>query len=305
MLIPHSERRTFSLQLSVFTLLFLAILFAVILSGFFILSTHFTATNERMAKVTRSLTESELSLETVGDEIIALQAAMEEFRTSVENLLHLLSSQNVIATVMAVSGSSDGDLSAFINQSRVAETMGPDVSELRQLRASIDGAMTPLADLNNTVTAQLELLVDIPTLWPVRGGGGWVTFEFGPQRHPFTNAFYIHRGIDIGMRQGAEIVATANGTVQAVGFERYNLGNVVELQHKYGFVTRYGHLDRVLVHEGQTVQRGDLIGLMGSTGLSTGPHVHYEVIIGDQYRNPREFLRVSALAALSSGSVSR
>ena len=98
------------------------------------------------------------------------------------------------------------------------------------------------------------------------------------------------------MHRGAEVVATANGTVRRVAYERYNLGNVIEIEHKYGFVTRYGHLDRVLVEAGQTVQRGQLIGLMGSTGRSTGPHVHYEISIGGQLRNPEEFLTISGMA---------
>ena len=297
MLIPHSERRTFNLQLSVFTLLFLGTLLAVIICAFLLLSTHFTTTNERMAAVNRSLVASELALETVGDEIIALQGTMQEFRASLDQLLRVLSSQSVIASGAAANVAGDGDLAAFVSQSRVAAAGVAGVTELRQLRAALDGAMTPLSELNDTVAAQLELLVDVPTLWPVRGGGGSVTFEFGPQRHPFTNAFYIHRGIDIAMRRGAEVVATANGTVQRVEYDRYNLGNVVEIRHKYGFVTRYGHLDRVLVDDGQGVQRGQLIGLMGNTGLSTGPHVHYEVSIGGQLRNPREFLTISAIAA--------
>ena len=96
------------------------------------------------------------------------------------------------------------------------------------------------------------------------------------------------------------MVAAGNGTVQRVAYERYNLGNVIEIGHRYGFVTRYGHLDRVLVEAGQRVQRGQVIGLMGSTGLSTGPHVHYEVSIGGQLRNPEEFLTVSAIAAAAS-----
>lgn len=294
MLIPHSERRTFNFQLSVFTLLFLGTLLVVLIFAFLFVATHFTTTNERMAAVTRLLAASEQEIEMVSDEIIALQGAMQEFQGSLQQLLRVLSSESVIASATAAG---DGDLDAFVSRYQVAAAEAPGVTALRQIGAELDSAMTPLAELNDTVAVQLELLVDIPTLWPIRGGGGWVTFEFGLQRHPFTNTFYIHRGIDIAMRSGAEVVATANGTVQRVGFERYNLGNVVEIQHKFGFVTRYGHLSSVLVEAGQAVQRGQLIGLIGSTGLSTGPHVHYEIGIGEQIIDPNEFLSISAIAA--------
>ncbi len=293
MLIPHSERRTYNLQLSVFTLLGAGTLLVVVLCAFLILSTHFTATNERMAAVNRSLAASELALESVGDEVIALQGTMQEFRVLIDQLQRILSSGNLTATTAsAVRGA--GDLAAFVGQPSALAGESPGVTALRQLSAALDAAMMPLTELNETVAAQQTLLADVPTLWPVRGGG-YVSFEFGPQRHPFTGAFYIHRGIDIAMQRGAEIVATANGTVSRIAYERYNLGNVIEIAHRYGFVTRYGHLQRVLIEPGQTVQRGQTIGLMGSTGRSTGPHVHYEVSIGGQLRNPEEFLAVSAI----------
>ena len=298
MLIPHSERRTYNLQLSVFTLLALGTLLVAVLCAFLFFSTHFTTTNERIATVNRSLVTSELALEAVGDEVIALQGTMQEFRVLLAQLQRMLSSGNLTASTASAAGG-DGDLAAFVSQPSAFAAESPGVTALRQLSAALDAAMAPLTELNDTVAAQQALLADVPTLWPVRGGG-YVSFEFGAQRHPFTGAFYIHRGIDIAMHRGAEIVATANGTVRRVAYERYNLGNVIEIAHRYGFVTRYGHLDRVLVEPGQTVQRGQPIGHMGSTGLSTGPHVHYEVSIGGQLRNPEEFLAVSGTTAATS-----
>ena len=299
MLIPHSERRTYNLQLSLFTLLFFGTMLILVLSAFLVLSTHFTATNERMAAVNRSLVVSEQELEAVGDEVIGLQETAQEFRVLLEQLHRMLHSENLIAST----GSGEGgerELGTLVSQPTLSSDESPDVTTLRQLSAALDAAMTPLAELSDTLAAQRTLLVDVPTLWPVRGGGGYVTFQFGPQRHPFRGVFYIHRGIDIAMHRGAEVVATANGTVRRVAYERYNLGNMIEIEHRYGFVTRYGHLDRTFIEAGQTVQRGQVIGLMGSTGLSTGSHVHYEVSIGGQLRNPSEFLTTSEIAAAAS-----
>ena len=167
------------------------------------------------------------------------------------------------------------------------------LTELRSLRTYLEAAIGPLQEIENALLAQRELLVDIPSLWPVAAGKGYITTEFGPAIHPFNRRWYIHKGIDIAWLRGTEIVATADGRVQRVGYEPYNLGHFVIVKHKYGFATVYGHLNRrPLVKAGQQVERGAVLGYLGSTGLSTGPHVHYEVWIAEQVVNPRQFLSI-------------
>ena len=127
---------------------------------------------------------------------------------------------------------------------------------------------------------------DIPSIWPASGR---VTSEFGEVR--ITG---IHRGIDIANAEGTPIRATANGTVIAVGTSG-NYGKRIMLYHGTDekgntYVTVYAHLSEFKVRVGDNVSQGDLIGLMGNTGYSTGPHLHYEVIVNGTKVNPRYFL---------------
>jgi murein DD-endopeptidase MepM/ murein hydrolase activator NlpD len=112
-----------------------------------------------------------------------------------------------------------------------------------------------------------------PSIWPVRG---WVSSRFGRRISPFTGRDTMHGGIDISAPMLSPVVAPAAGTVIAVQFDA-GLGNTVLLSHGYGLRTTYGHLAKFTVKAGQSVMRNQIIGWVGSTGLSTGPHLHYEV----------------------------
>ena len=130
--------------------------------------------------------------------------------------------------------------------------------------------MRELAGIVDTRRAQWAAT---PSIWPVHG---WVSSKFGPRISPFTGKETMHSGIDISAPMSTPVVAAAAGTVILAQFE-VGLGNAVIVSHGYGLKTTYGHLAKVKVKMGQTVKRNDVIGWVGSTGLSTGPHLHYEV----------------------------
>ncbi len=120
-----------------------------------------------------------------------------------------------------------------------------------------------------------------------------VTDVFGMRRHPFTGRWGMHEGIDFASHRGEPVYATADGVVvSAVNVYRPNsgYGKEVVIDHGYGKMTRYAHLSKVLVVEGQRVSRWDVIGLVGDTGQATGPHVHYEVLVDGKPVNPRDFI---------------
>ncbi len=125
-----------------------------------------------------------------------------------------------------------------------------------------------------------------PSVWPVKG---WVTSGFGPRVSPFTGQMAIHDGLDIGAPPNAPIYAPAGGQVAAAGFDA-KMGNVVALDHGYGIETQFGHMSKILVKQGQKVKRGDVVGLIGSTGLSTGPHLHYLVKVNSRPVNPQRYI---------------
>lgn len=125
-----------------------------------------------------------------------------------------------------------------------------------------------------------------PSIWPVKG---WVTSGFGPRVSPFTEKPAWHDGLDIGAAANAPIQAPAQGRVTSVGFDP-KLGILVKLDHGFGIETVYGHLARSLVKEGQRVKRGEAIALVGSTGLATGPHLHYMVKVNGQALDPVKYI---------------
>lgn len=125
-----------------------------------------------------------------------------------------------------------------------------------------------------------------PSIWPVKG---WVTSGFGPRISPFTGRPALHDGLDIGASSKTPVRAPAHGRVTAIGFNS-KLGYIVRVDHGYGIQTLYGHLAKYLVKNGQRIKRGDVVGLVGSTGLSTGPHLHYMVQVRGRAVNPRQYI---------------
>jgi murein DD-endopeptidase MepM/ murein hydrolase activator NlpD len=118
------------------------------------------------------------------------------------------------------------------------------------------------------------------------------TSGYGVRSDPFRGSAAMHAGIDLAAPTGTAVYATADGIVERAQWEG-GYGNMVEVEHGKGLATRFGHLSRILVHPGQSVHRGDLIALVGSTGRSTGPHLHYEVRIDGHAVNPVPFLQAS------------
>jgi murein DD-endopeptidase MepM/ murein hydrolase activator NlpD len=131
--------------------------------------------------------------------------------------------------------------------------------------------------------------VAIPSTEPVRGTN--FTSGYGVRSDPFKGRAAMHAGIDLAGPIGTPIYATADATVGRSEYNSGGYGNLVELEHGHGIQTRYGHLSKSLVSAGQRVKRGDMIGLMGSTGRSTGSHLHYEVRIDGKAVNPVPFLQ--------------
>jgi murein DD-endopeptidase MepM/ murein hydrolase activator NlpD len=164
----------------------------------------------------------------------------------------------------------------------------PDLTNmLNSLERKVDLRDSQLAALENVILAQ-DLNQQIrPEGKPTKAG--FISSYFGERQDPFTGHEAFHRGVDFAGVAGSEVVAVATGVVTWAG-ARSGYGSLIEINHGNGYVTRYGHNQRVLVTVGQTVTRGQAVALMGSTGRSTGPHVHFEVLKNGRQINPASFL---------------
>ena len=136
------------------------------------------------------------------------------------------------------------------------------------------------------VEHRADKLLLTPSIWPVSGP---IRSSYGRRRDPFTGESENHLGLDIGALYGTAVSAPANGRVRYAQ-RRSAYGNLIVIDHGGGITTRYGHLSEFAVQIGDQIQKGDVIGYVGSTGRSTGPHLHYEVRLNDRPTNPRNYL---------------
>jgi murein DD-endopeptidase MepM/ murein hydrolase activator NlpD len=169
------------------------------------------------------------------------------------------------------------------------ETTPPSVdiaSTLHNLDQTVGTLSRKSTKLELYFSEQREVLASTPSIWPLRG---YLSASFGNRIDPFTGMRDFHPGIDISVPRGTRVTAPADGVVVFCG-TKGGYGNIIAIDHGYGTVTRYGHLDGFNVRPGQRVKRGDVIGFSGNTGRSTAPHLHYEVWVHDQMRNPIEYI---------------
>ena len=139
---------------------------------------------------------------------------------------------------------------------------------------------------------QQSLFTEIPSICPLVGPNLHVSMSFGPNIHPTKGNWYIHKGIDFSTyRSGDPVLAAASGQVVTVGYDS-GYGSYIILKHNHGFYTRYAHLNSFRISKGQIVNQGDVIGTCGSTGLVTGPHLHYEVHIGSDVVDPAKYVNI-------------
>ncbi len=133
---------------------------------------------------------------------------------------------------------------------------------------------------------QKNILASTPSVWPAKG---WISSRFGYRSSPFANKREFHKGLDISARMGSPVVASADGIVAFSGTDR-GYGKVITIKHGYGLKTKYAHMKKLLVRKGQFVKRGEIIGLVGNSGRSTGSHLHYEVRLNGVPVNPMKYI---------------
>ena len=200
------------------------------------------------------------------------------------------------AVTLRTDGQTAGEPVGFSHRSfgsaKVVEMPGARTS-VREIGVARPAAKAPVAKLASKPAPRPALAAAVPAAAsaPARStSADWsgvtrVTSGFGVRYHPLLGTMRMHSGVDLAARMGTPVLATAEGRVSAAGWHG-GYGQFVAIEHGNGYQTRYGHLAYIAVQQGQAVHRGDLVGYVGSTGMSTGPHLHYEVRQGGQALNP-------------------
>jgi murein DD-endopeptidase MepM/ murein hydrolase activator NlpD len=280
--VPHAKAKFRKFQVSVRLTKWVLAAFGVLALVLVGILAHYTWIAVEVAEVGRLRTEN-----------LALATKAKAYEENAEQLqAKVLSLQNTVTKLGMMAG-----LEESLPDPAVGGTGG--LTRLETTPPSVDIAET-LKGLDQTVgrltekSSQLEsfyedqrqLLASTPSIWPVRG---YLSAGFGNRIDPFTGLRDFHPGIDISTPIGTKVIAPADGVVVFCG-KKNGYGNALVIDHGYGLVTRYGHLDGFNVRPGQRVRRGDVIAFVGNTGRSTAPHLHYEVWVHDQARNPIQYI---------------
>jgi murein DD-endopeptidase MepM/ murein hydrolase activator NlpD len=282
-----SEKRVYNLHVTVLSIFCFLLVSLGIFAAFFLYGTSYNSAIYAMAGKDGRLRDTQASLDQLRDETASLFREARNFESALSEVLSALGlgSRNN-------SQNTPGDLSSFLNIRETPEGLLQEVDDIRRLTTYLSSAVEPIRELGDLLNSQSALLTEIPSIWPVSGGIGIITMFFGQNVNPITGQYYIHKGIDIAAhRSGDPVVATADGQVVTAEYA-YDFGNYIIVRHKHGYYTRYAHLSRFAVRVGQRVQQNEIIGFIGNTGISTGPHLHYEVHIGSDVVDPYRYITI-------------
>ncbi len=229
--------------------------------------------DNRLAEAERSLDERQNQLVAMVDELAAVRGDLQRVQ-GFDTKLRLMMNMEAGLPETGMGGANAEDLTLGYLPLHRQELVSRKLRVfLRDLSEQVRLEEVAQQELLISVRENRDRLAAIPSIWPTEG---FVTSTFGSRLSPFTGRAQSHKGLDISAKAGTPIYAPARGRVTAAGTDG-DYGVCVEILHGGGISTKYGHMQKFAVAAGQTVERGDLIGYVGRTGRTTGPHLHYEV----------------------------
>ncbi|WP_169727882.1 M23 family metallopeptidase [Desulfovibrio inopinatus] len=248
--------------------------------------TKFDAEQEELAFMQHVSQDQKRQLIGLNDKIERLEDDLIRVR-HFDSTLRQLANQSPaqIAHTSKQTGSPDGLTLSF------QETLSEDANTFLR-NVVMEPNLVPVDQTRISATLSLAdaFMEATPRRWPAKGR---VTSPFGPRLSPFTGKNEFHKGLDISAPLGTPIIAPAQGVVIYAGVDP-EYGAIIIIRHKRGLTTTYGHLDKILVEQGETVKPGGLIGFVGNSGKSTGPHLHYEIVYAGLPVNPLYFIKEQA-----------
>jgi murein DD-endopeptidase MepM/ murein hydrolase activator NlpD len=272
-----------------------AVLFLLITAGIFF--DYFNL------KITFNKKEIEKTIANQSNEILTQRKQIQKFANEINslksNLVKLNKFEKKIRIIANIDNPSEKD-NLFGVGGSIPEDLDPKLpltekhnslmremhAQARELNLASVSQEKVFESLFNDLKRKRNLLSSTPSIWPTKG---WLSSGFGNRISPFTGLREFHKGLDISSREGTKVIATADGVVTFAGKNGF-YGNMIKIDHGHGMMTRYGHLEKMLKNRGDAVKRGDVIGLLGNTGRSTGPHLHYEVFLNGLPVNPKKYI---------------
>jgi len=284
MIIPHTEEAVWSLRVPLFLLQIAGVLLIFALLAAFVVFQSYQKLHrenlsaEQLRKENRFLNEQVDVLAGTTEKLRLQLEEVEQMGDSLRRLVDMPATQ--ISTLNAA------DISRILPDRGGNPVLARAEVNISALQQTIPQRMEEATQLKEEIMERQQRLAATPSIWPVQGR---VSSEFGRRRSPFTGRREFHDGIDIVAPPGTPVHGAADGRVILVTYQR-GLGKVIIVDHGYGYRTLYGHLSGFAVSTGDEIKKGQPIGYVGSTGMSTGPHLHYTVFVRGVAVNPREFM---------------
>jgi murein DD-endopeptidase MepM/ murein hydrolase activator NlpD len=222
-------------------------------------------------------------------DIEKISKAMEDIQMRDDNIYRVIFEANPIPSTVRMAGFGGANRYTKLESMDNSELIISVSKKLDVLSKQVYVQSKSYDDVIKMAMGKEKMLASIPSIMPVsnrdlkRTASGW-----GMRMHPIYRIPRFHYGMDFTAPSGTDIFATGNGIVKEAGRDA-GYGNTILIDHGYGYESMYGHLSRIMVKVGQSINRGDIIGLVGSTGASTGPHLHYEVLKNGQKVNPQNY----------------
>lgn len=306
-IVPKNKSQTKTLKVSGFTLKVLAVTAALCIPLFIIAILSAIHFQNKLVAMKRTNYENHKLIENRNELVLRLSKLEKSLTVLDDSILHLSELMDIdpqsiqfgtgpIADLdLTLSSAESGDVFSIPGADAVIDEWVENNGQVtsNKIERKINSVGSSMGLLNKKLEEifsqkkdKISYITSTPSLIPVQG---WVTSDFGVRRHPITRAFKMHNGIDIASPMGTDIVTPASGKVLFAG-RSGGYGKTVIIQHGYGITTMYAHLKSYHVKTGQTLTRGDKIAEVGSTGHSTGPHLHYEVQVDGIPVDPMDFV---------------
>ena len=248
-----------------------------------------TELERKLAAKTDEISSQRKQIQTLGSKINLLKSEIDELNQFEKKIREIANLENEDEQdgVFGIGGPMPEDLDTEIT---LEETHNELIRQMHQQVQYIELAALNQKDsfesLFDSLEKQISVMASTPTIRPTKG---FITSPFGYRKSPFTGLRDFHHGLDIGAKIGTPVKSSADGTV-TFAEKQGPLGKLVIIDHGHGMVTRYGHMNKILINRGDFVKRGEIIGEVGNTGRSTGSHLHYEVHLNGVPINPQKYI---------------
>ncbi|MCX5781632.1 MAG: M23 family metallopeptidase [Elusimicrobia bacterium] len=289
-LIPHNSINPLKIKLSVPFILFILVLW----TGITVWAGYLSGKHVDYWKAKMDYNLMRIRVSFFAQELKKTRGMIEQVKENDESLRGLLDMKSKKAIVENEKRGMGGPTVADVNSlnltlaGKLADLTQRDIlAQTSALRKETQKRIQSSQEIFDYIEKQRTIYRSTPNLFPTMGE---ITSRFGFRVHPMFKSYEFHSGLDIANERGTKIYATADGKVKVADWQP-GFGRLVIIQHNCGYVTYYGHMYKIYVNEGDTVTRGDVIGLMGNSGTSTGTHLHYEIQLYGKPVNPARYLK--------------